>query len=189
MHRFRRAAFALLFALMIAAPARADGFFTPFYGFNFGGDQGEECPALTDCQVHRSDWGVSMGTMNVVGFEEDLGYSKNFFGDSPNTDNAVLTLMSNLLIGFPSGPIRPYGLFGVGLIRPHFTAGNLVSFENNSFGWDFGGGVNLYFSKSVGVRADLRKFQTFSDLDFGLGLVQSEKLNFWRASLGLALKF
>ena len=83
--------------------------------------------------------------------------------------------------------MRPYGLFGVGLIRPHFTAGNLVNFENNSFGWDFGGGVNLYFSRSVGVRADLRKFQTFSDLDFGL--VHNQKLDFWRASLGLALKF
>ena len=28
-----------------AAPARADGFLTPFYGFNFGGDQGEGCPS------------------------------------------------------------------------------------------------------------------------------------------------
>jgi hypothetical protein len=187
MNRLRLAALAAFFALASAAPARADGFFTPFWGFNFGGDQGDGCPSLTNCEVHRSDWGVSLGSMSPVGFEEDIGYSKNFFGDAPESDNAVLTLMSSLLVGGPSGPVRPYGLFGVGLIRPHFTASNLVSFANNSFGWDIGGGVNFYFSRSIGVRGDLRKFQTFSDVDFGA--FQNEKLNFWRASLGLALKF
>jgi hypothetical protein len=189
MHRLRRAALAAALALAAATPARADGFLTPFYGFNFGGDQGSGCPSLTNCEVHRSDWGVSVGAMNVVGFEEDLGYSKNFFGDSPSADNAVLTLMSNLLIGVPAGPVQPYALVGVGLIRPHFKldTSNLVDFESNSFGWDIGGGVNLYFSRSVGVRGDLRKFQTFQDLDFGF--FTNQKLSFWRASVGLALRF
>ncbi len=188
MLRLRLAALAAMFALASAAPARADGFLTPFYGFNFGGDQGAGCPSLTNCQEHRSDWGVSLGTMNVIGFEEDLGYSKNFFGETPTSDNAVLTLMSNLLVGFPTGPVRPYALVGVGLIRPHFqNVSSLTDFESNSFGWDIGGGVNLYFSRSVGVRGDLRKFQTFSDLDFGF--FTNQKLDFWRASVGLALKF
>ena len=188
MHRSRLVTSAALIALACAAPARADGFLTPFYGFNFGGDQGAGCPSLTNCQTHRSDWGVSFGGGSLVGFEEDIGYSKNFFGETPTSDNAVLTVMSNVLIGVPAGPVRPYVLAGVGLIRPHFhDLSSLTDFQSNSFGWDVGGGVNLYFSQSVGVRGDLRHMRTFDDIDFGF--FNNQKLDFWRASVGLALKF
>lgn len=188
MHHFRLVAIAALVALASAAPAHAEGFLTPFYGFNFGGDQGAGCPSLTNCEKHRSDWGVSFGAGGLVGFEEDIGYSKNFFGETPTSDNAVLTIMSNLLIGVPAGPVRPYVLAGVGLIRPHFRdVTNIVDLESNSFGWDIGGGVNFYFSQSVGVRGDLRHMRTFSDIDFGF--FNNQKLDFWRASVGLALKF
>ena len=188
MPRLRLAALAALFALASAAPARADGFLTPFWGFNFGGDQfAADCPSLTNCDNHRSSWGVSMGGGKVVGFEQDIGYSKNFFGETEGGDNAVLTVMSSLYVGLPSGPVRPYVLYGVGLIRPHFKPTSALEFSSNSFGWDFGGGVNFLFGQSVGIRGDLRKFQTFDDLT--LGIFDNQKLKFWRASLGLALKF
>jgi opacity protein-like surface antigen len=190
MPRLRLASLAVFFALVSASPARADGFLTPFWGFNFGDEQFADCPGLTSCDNHRSNWGVSIGGGRVLGFEQDFGYSKHFFGETEGGDNAVLTVMSSAYVGVPSGPVRPYFLYGLGLIRPHFKVSNSLEVTNNSFGWDLGGGVNIFFGQSVGIRGDLRKFQTFDDLTLGIfNNDNAQKLKFWRASLGLALKF
>ena len=43
--------------------------------------------------------GVAIGTMgSAVGFETDLGYARNFFGDVEGQKSSVLTIMSNLMI-------------------------------------------------------------------------------------------
>lgn len=179
-----------------AAPARADGFFTPFYGFSFGGDSNSNCPRATACEDKRSNYGVSIGTMGTVfGVEQDISIARDFFGKVPNVDNSVFTLMSNLLIGVGKGPVRPYVLVGAGLIRPH-TSSNLANFDfkNNSLGYDIGAGVNGYFSRHVGVRGDIRRFHTLQNVDIPvLGGIANElfvtqKLDFWRVSIGLSLR-
>ena len=186
---------ALVVAVMAvaAAPARADGFVTPFYGYNFGGDS--SCKTATNCEDKRANFGVSFGTMGAVfGFEEDLGFAKDFFGTIPNVDNSVFTAMSNLLIGVGKGPVQPYVLVGAGLVRV-YTSLNPAQFnsENNSLGYDLGAGVNGYFSRHVGVRGDVRFLRTVQDLPIVEtltgGIFANDKLNFWRASVGLALRF
>ena len=92
----------IMLLAVAAAPARADGFVTPFYGFNFGGDS--NCAKVTNCEDKRSNFGVSIGKMgSIFGAEEDISIAKDFFGKVPNVDNSVLTLMSNLLIGVEPG--------------------------------------------------------------------------------------
>lgn len=186
----------ILFVAAAAAPARADAFFTPFYGFSFGGDSNSNCATATSCEDKRRNYGVSMGKMGTVfGVEEDISIAKDFFGKVPNVDNSVFTLMSNLLIGVGKGPVQPYVLVGVGLIRPH-TSSNLTNFDfkNNSLGWDIGAGVNGYFSKHVGVRGDIRRFHTLQDVDIPvLGNIANQifvtqKLDFWRASIGISFR-
>ena len=188
---------AVLTAVLLAlgvTPARADGFFTPFYGYNFGGDS-SNCPTINDCEDKRANFGVSFGKMGAVfGFEEDIAFAKDFFGTIPNTDNSVFSAMSNLLIGVGRGPVQPYLLVGAGLIRTRTTL-NLTQFnaEGNSLGYDLGGGVNGYFSRSVGIRADIRHLQTLQDVPY-IGNITSkvfvsQKLDFWRASVGVSFKF
>ncbi len=191
MRLIRLATVTMLLVAAAAAPARADGFFTPFIGYNFGGDSSAYCESLTTCQEKRTNFGVSFGSGGgVFGFEEDLSYAKNFFGDVPGADTSVFTLMSNVLIGVPSGPVQPYVLGGVGLIRPHVSLNpSIVGVTNNAFGYDLGLGLNVYFSHRVGVRGDVRHFKTFSDLTLPVFANSSEKLDFWRASLGLSLRF
>ena len=65
----------------------------------------------------------------------------------------------------------------------------LTSFTKNSFGYDYGFGINVYFPKTVGVRGDMRKMRTFGDVPLLGNLTAEEKLEFWRASVGLALRF
>lgn len=186
----RSAPVVLCAALVFApAPARAEGFITPFVGFNFGGDSAN-CLTATNCDEHRTNWGVSLGGTNgIFGGEVDFGYAPQFFGTTGSGgDNAVLTLMSNLMLVIPAGPVRPYGVIGLGLIRPHAQLNSsLVDVAQNTLGYDIGGGINIFFLHSVGIRGDVRHMHTLEDVT--LGVFQNQPLDFWRASAGLTLRF
>jgi opacity protein-like surface antigen len=192
----RRRSLAVLFAalfLLTDRPALAQGFISPFIGYNFGGDAG--CPEITNCQDKRTDYGVSIGALgSIVGFEEELGYTKNFFGESVGQTSNVLTLMSNFMLAPKIGPVQPYALAGLGLIRTT-VEGLGASSDQNQFGWDVGGGLMVFFGQHVGLRGDVRYFHAFQVLDFlnlqnlpipGLG---GQKLDYGRASAALVFKF
>ena len=183
----------LLFAgagLVAPTEAAAQGFITPFIGFDYGGDSG--CQTVSDCEDKQSNIGVAFGKMgSAFGVEEELSYARNFFGEAPGLSSNVLTLMSNIMIIPKIGPVHPYVLGGVGLIKTHteLTATSLLETSNNSFGWDFAGGVVVLFGGHVGVRGDIRRFSSFQErtiLGFSLS---NEKLSFKRASVGLVLAF
>jgi opacity protein-like surface antigen len=172
-----------------AATSRAQGFISPLIGFNFGGDA--NCPNITGCEEKRLNFGVSLGKMgSVFGFEEEFAYAKDFFGSAPTLNSSVLTVMSNVMFVPRIGPVRPYGLAGVGLIKTHveLTPTSLLTTDNNKFGWDIGGGV-IIGGAHVGVRGDIRYFHSFQDqtiLGFGF---TDKQLSFGRASAALMLMF
>jgi outer membrane protein with beta-barrel domain len=173
---------------MTAGAASAEGFFVPFVGFNYGGDSAN-CVSLTACNEKRVNWGASIGARSgILGFEEDISYAPSFFDTSVAGDNAVLTLMSSLMVIVPAGPIQPYALFGLGLIRPHMQFNRAgLALDQNTLGYDVGGGLNIFLSRSVGVRGDIRHMHTLQDVT--LGVFGTTSLDFWRGSLGLALRF
>ena len=191
---------ALPWAIVLLAaavrPASADGFLTPYIGFNFGGDS-SNCASLTTCEDKRTNFGVSVGSMgSALGFEEDIAFATDFFGKVPGADNSVFTAMSNLLTGVGVGRVQPYVLIGIGLIRPHTSlkiTQNVTEFQKNSLGYDLGGGINGYFTRHVGIRGDIRRFKTLQDVPILKTItnqvLQNDKLEFWRASLGLAFRF
>jgi opacity protein-like surface antigen len=182
----------LALALIVGAPthARAQAFVSPFIGYDFGGDA--SCPQITNCENKKLNFGVSLGTTGrVLGFEEELAYAKDFFGTAPSLSSNVLTLMSNAMIIPKIGPVRPYALAGLGLIKTHveFTPSSVLTSNNNNLGWDVGGGVAAFFGAHAGVRGDIRYFHAFQDLK-ALGFTLSDmKLDFGRASVGLVLTF
>jgi opacity protein-like surface antigen len=194
--RYRLATFTLAALAAAAVPASADGFVTPYLGYNFGGDSGTNCQSLTNCEEKHLNFGASfMSAGNALALEEEIGYAKNFFGSIPATDNSVFTAMTNLMGGVFKGPVQPYVLAGVGLIRSHVSL-NVIEGggqTSNSFGWDVGGGIQGFFSRSVGIRGDLRHLRTFGDVSLlNLGVADlrpSESLGFWRGSLGIAFRF
>jgi len=188
----RHLAAAAILLTVTAVPARADGLIVPFIGFSFGGDSSATCATVTNCKEKRTNYGVSLISMGAAfGIEEDISYAKNFFGETPGAENSVFSAMTNVIIGPGVGPIRPYVAGGVGLIRPHVSsfASSITSFDldKNAFGWDWGGGLTGMFGSHIGIRGDLRHFHTFQDLN--LLIFNGQKLDFWRASVGLALGF
>jgi opacity protein-like surface antigen len=185
---FLRVATALALMLVASSAANAQGFISPFVGYNFGGDAG--CPEISNCEDKKSNLGVSFGSAGIIGFEEELAYAKNFFGEAPGVSSSVLTLMSNVMIAPRIGPVRPYVLIGAGLIKSHVEAslGSIVTTNNNNFGWNTGGGLMLMFGR-VGVRGDIRYFHGFQDIEF-LGVPLGDlKLDFGRAAAGVVFQF
>ena len=178
--------------VLVIAPcaAYAQGFVSPFIGYDFGGDSG--CPEITGCEEKNLNVGVAVGSLgNVTGTELEFAYARNFFGDIPNASSSVLTLMGNVMVGPRLGPAQPYGLIGLGFIKTHvdFSATGLLESNNRHFGWDIGGGLIVFFGSHVGVRGDIRYFHAFQELEI-LGISLGEtKLDFGRAAAGLVFRF
>ena len=188
--RVHSVALAAAVMLVVASDARAQGFISPFIGFDYGGDSG--CADRANCEDKTSNIGVAFGRLGGVGFEAELGYARNFFGETPGSSSNVLTFMSNFLIAPKIGPARPYVTFGLGVIksRVEFSTGSLLDISNTNVGWDFGGGLMIFFGDHLGIRGELRRFRTFGDSGL-LAVIpgSGEKLQFSRAAAGLVLAF
>jgi opacity protein-like surface antigen len=177
--------------------AKADGLFIPFIGWNFGGDAGDAFGDAVD--ESRLNWGASLAWMGggVIGFEGDFSYSPDFFGKTDLGGASVWTAFGNVMLGIPFGGqqgfgIRPYGLVGIGAVRPNGDAfATQFELSETKVGWDFGGGVLMFFTSHVGIRGDIRYFRTFQALDFlGIEIEDGpEKLDFTRGSIGFVVRW
>jgi opacity protein-like surface antigen len=188
MRPFQVLSLATMIVSLSASPAHAEGFITPYIGFNFGGDSAN-CAAFSNCQEKRTNWGVTFGsTQGIFGIEADFGYAPHFFGDIPDRPNGVFHFMTDLMVLVPAGPFQPYAFIGIGVIRPHATFGvSNLSLDQNAFGHDLGGGLNLFFTHKVGLHGELRQLRTFNNVT--LGVFSNDKIDFWRASAGMTFRF
>jgi opacity protein-like surface antigen len=183
---------AALFSLSVARGADAQGFISPFIGYNFSGDAG--CPEITNCEDKHANYGASIGALgSLVGFEAEFAYTKDFFGSTSNQSSTVITLMGNFMVAPKFGPIQPYGLAGIGLIRT--SVENAGTSDENQIGWDIGGGLMVFFSQHVGVRGEVRYYHSFQVLKLlnlptipGLN-TDDNKLDYGRAAVGVVFKF
>jgi opacity protein-like surface antigen len=176
-----------------ARDARAQGFVSPFIGYNFGGDAG--CPGITTCKDKHANYGVAFGALgSVVGFEAEIAHTNDFFGSVSDQSSNVLTFMSNFMIAPKFGPIQPYGLAGAGWIRTSVETPGQRS-DDNEVGWDAGGGLIGYFTSHIGVRGDVRYFHSFQVLNLaGLPSLPNlpfgeTKIDFGRFSIAAMFKF
>jgi opacity protein-like surface antigen len=189
--------FATLIVLGVAGRASAQGFISPFIGYNFGGDTG--CASITDCEDRHANYGFSLGAVgSIVGFEEEFAWTNDFLGSSPLQSTKVLTLMSNLMIAPRIKAVQPYGLGGIGLIRTSIESVGSTQ-DENQIGWDVGGGVMVFFNAHVGVRGDVRYFHSFQILDLsrlpeipqlpGGGPSGQQKLDYGRFAVAVVFRF
>ena len=73
------------------APARADGYFAPFVGANFGGDVGRPLNTRAYRDRNRAAVGGTLGVMGggVFGVELDMSYTCNFYPGPVRTTAAA----------------------------------------------------------------------------------------------------
>ena len=199
---------AALAALVVGATpgrASADWLFTPFVGSAFGGNANfGDFNNFDDEFERRVTFGGSLGWMGagIIGAEMDFGWTPNFFentsgdGDFDFGDSNVTTLMGNLILGVPLGGthgfgIRPYASGGIGLIKSRVDGGTFFNdLTTNDLGFNAGAGLHMFFSDSVGIKGDIRYFQSLQDDEpddeFDIGL---RDFHFWRASVGVTFRF
>ena len=70
-----------LVALLSPRLAHAQGFISPTFGYNFGGDSG--CLEAFDCEDKNWNFSLSAGALgSVVGFEVEWLWANKFFGET-----------------------------------------------------------------------------------------------------------
>ena len=178
---------AVLTVLVLATPARADWLLTPFLGVTFGGDTPNE----------QVNYGLSFAFLGggVFGVEFDASITPNFF-DSGNPARAARGQQRLDGDGQPDAvdprlPCARTPSGGFGLVRIGATSvGNVFDVDDNSFGFNVGGGIMGQFSEHVGMRGDLRYFRSVQDSDAGDDIdLDLGGFNFWRGSLGVIFRF
>ena len=170
-------------------PASAQAFVSPLLGYDYGGDS--SCASIRGCEDKGRNLGVSFGGLgSLFGSEFEIASAANFFRRVPDTSSSVRTIMTNILLAPQFGPVRPYGLIGVGRLRAQVQ--DLLAAQeqtDSQFGWTAGGGLMFFPSRHIGVRGDLRYFRGFQDLAV-LGItLEDSKLDFGRAAAGVVFRF
>ncbi len=194
-----RAAALALAILACASPARADWLLTPFFATTFGGtnnlvtlDPGSGNKKLT--------FGASFGflTDGIVGIEASAAHTPHFFESSVlslATGSGVSTVDGSVIVAVPQAitgySLRPYLISGVGMM--HITRQDpleIGTFDSNLLALNIGGGAIGMLSNTSGVRFEVRQFRNLKPDDSNTTTSgRSTRISFWRASIGVVVRF
>jgi len=187
--------------LLSPAAARADWLFTPQIGSTFGNGSGLSYGAsigwVGDGKFgFEFEWastpGVLGGNINDA-IDQDLldrDFDRDLLSDSGSS------YMFNAVVGGPkdgaNNAFRPYFSGGLGWIKSEVESDTLLfedEISNTNFGFNLGGGVMTYV-RNVGLRGDIRYYQTLSGQEFNDVLdIEVGDFDFWRATVGVTFRW
>jgi hypothetical protein len=192
----RLAALAFLLAAW-PATARADWFLTPFAAIKFAG-----ATRLADLESGASNTKFTLGAIGgmigdgILGVEGDLGYTPRFFERSSGilvARSHVLTLMGNVVLAVPreitGDSLRPFLSGGGGLVRVRIDdVAGALPVSSNLFGINIGGGATGRLTDLTSLRFELRYFKSVTSEEEDI-VRRGTSLSFWRAAVGLTLRY
>ena len=187
---------AIALVLMYPPAASADWFITPFIGLKFAGDTN-----LVDLESGASNTKLTLGAIaswvnaGVLGFEADVGYSPRFFERSSGALVArshVITVMGNFVLSVPQeitgDSLRPFVSGGAGWMRIGIDdVAGLLPVKSNLFGINVGGGATGRLTDVSSLRFELRYFKSITNDEEAVR--EGTSLSFWRAGVGLTLRY
>jgi hypothetical protein len=190
---------AAILLLSGAVPARAaDKQIRPYFGGTFRGGTTfvdlEKATGRPHVVVGASV--VTLGEM--FGADVDVGDAPGFFqGGNQHLvlSSRVTTITGGVVVAAPRRfteyVLRPYLVGGAGLMRVRIDDYfGVLKVSSVLPAWDVGVGAVGFVTSDVGVCWELRRFQSLSRRSEERGLTfGEEKLSFWRASIGLAVRF
>ena len=189
---------ALTWMTVTPGPASAEWQLKPFLGITFGGDTSfvdlEHASGHPSVAVGIS--GVLLG--DVVGIEADLGEAPGFFQSGDQhlvVRSRATTLTGNLVLTLPKRltefTLRPYFVGGAGLMHADIEDFlGVLQVSSALPAMDVGGGVTGFLTGRIGVNWDVRYFRSVGGKDEGHGFsFGGEQLSFWRANMGLAIRY
>jgi hypothetical protein len=195
----RRLSVALLLCLCApVAEVQADWLITPFLGTSFAGET--TFLVLEEGAGSRMTLGASVALLGsgILGLEADVAHTPKFFeGDDPRgllLSSRVTTFSGNVLLAAPLSltreSLRPYLVGGLGLLQARASdAARLFPLDENRLGLTLGGGAIGFVSDLTGLRFDLRYIKAVSGANGLLAREGVSRLSFWRASVGLTIRY
>lgn len=190
----------LLLVVLCGFPraARADYLFMPFIGGTFA----RETVFHIGAELEESSKNVIFGgsaswlTAGILGIEGEFAYAPSFFEvENPLSDiqsSKLFTLSGSVIVAVPLSvseySLRPYAIGGVGLIHSGISYDLLTPVDDNSLGFNLGGGAIGFFSRRTGVRFELRHFRTFEREAREFGDIAS-RVSFWRFTVGAVVRY
>ena len=196
---FRRLIVALLLCLCApVAQAHADWLFTPFVGTSFAGET--TFLVIEEGAGSRMTLGASVALLGsgILGVEADVGHTPRFFeGDDPRglvLTSRVTTVGGNVVLAAPLAltreSLRPYLVGGLGLLQARSThAAGLFPVDKELLGLTVGGGAIGFVTERTGLRFDVRHIKAISGADGPLARPGVSRLSFWRATVGVTIRY
>jgi hypothetical protein len=187
----------LCWTIVPASRAHADWLITPFIGTTFG-----ISTAFLDfadaASAEHLIWGAS-GTWlsdGLLGFEGEYAHSPRFFQEDDSDlviESQVTTLSGHFILAAPlvvtGDSLRPFVLAGLGLVHSNIQPTlPRLGVNDNSLGLQLGGGAIGFVSNRAALRFDLRHVRTLSRAMTIAG-EREAKLSFWRAAVGVAIRY
>jgi hypothetical protein len=189
---------ALSLVVRARAASAADKDIRPFVGIKFGTDSTFVNPDGAAGQPKIVYGATATIVGEIIGAGVDFSDAPGFFtGDLGNViGSRVTTLTSNLIVAVPRHltqyTLRPYVTAGAGFIRVSIDDPlHAIPVAEIQPAMDVGGGVIGFITKRVGLCWELRRFQSFrtsTDPGISVGALQPQ-LSFWRANMGIALRY
>jgi hypothetical protein len=177
-----------------AREAAAQGFVSPFIGTTLTSPTPKGSSS-------KAGYGVAFGNAGkIVGFDTEFAYFPELLDTAANSlaKSKVVTFSADTLIGPKINTTKVYGAIGFGNLWLNVQSAqsvilpNPASISSNYFAFNVGGGAMGFFSQHFGVRGDLRYFKAFGfDISAAEtnGNLSLNKFDFWRGTIGLAIKF
>ena len=196
-----RAVLLALILLLYAANAFAEWQARPFLGVSFAGTSTFVATSEAAGTPNVVIGGTASLLGDVIGVEADLGWGPGFFAAVDQQlvrGNSVTTLTGNATIAMPRHLTRytlgPYFVVGAGLMHAHIDQiENVLAVSTTMPAMDIGGGVTGFLTDKVGLNWEARYFTSVGEGKLrGLSIGPqelAEKISFWRASMGLVLKY
>ena len=182
----------------VPTPASAQWFLTPFIGAKFAGET-----LLVDLDEGASNTKLTFGGIvgriddGVLGIEADVGYTPRFFERSSGllvARSHVLTVMGNVVISMPrevtGDSLRPFFSGGAGLMRVRIddVVADVLPVSSNLFAINVGGGATGRLTALTSLRFELRYFKSSTNESEDV-VRPGTSLSFWRAGVGLTLRY
>jgi hypothetical protein len=177
--------------------ARADILITPFAGKTFAAAQTLDTPASVDKQSWLVGGSAAWLSDNVLGAEVDFGYAPRFFKSDQfliRPGSNVMSLTGNMILTVPLSvsrdSLRPYVTAGMGTLHAGVDdAVGIGTIDRNLVALSIGGGAIGFVTSRAGIRFDLRRIRSVSNgVDTTTG-TDAPRLGFWRATVGVALRY
>jgi hypothetical protein len=193
----RAGGLALALLLLSSTETWAEWQLRPFVGLTLGSDT-----TFVDLAGAAGSPNVVFGVngallRDVFGIEADFGYAPGFFqsgGEQLVRRNSATTLTGNVIVAVPRHrteyTLGPYLVAGLGIMRVHIEdVLGVLTVVRTLPALDIGGGVSGNLSERIGLIWEARYFssigrRTASGFSFG-----AEQLSFWRANMGLVIRY